>query len=365
VQVRRRKEAVRGSSAEEQAEGRVVDPEREEEAMSVLKRPIGRRVTGAGVGAAMMVLGLAAPALAAEPTVGAFTPTSGPAAGGCVIVLTGTGFTDFPVAAGYEVNFLDPANAPTAAVDFLPLDGTTMWVESPILLAGTEYTIEVTTHTGGTPAETAGTFLATTGAGACAPTVTSFAPSCGPAGTTVVITGTNLIQTGFEGADVAFSPYAVLATHTVPDLSDVTSLSVIVPSGSADGPIRVDTGVGSAVFSTDSFLLPPPDCPEPGGNEHARTVTLKLRKHLVAKGKVTADPELAECIAGVTVKIQRKKGGAWKSVGTATTNDAGSYKKRIKDKPGKYRARIGKLSIGDPVTDTCLGDKSPVVRHSH
>jgi hypothetical protein len=94
-------------------------------------------------------------------------------------------------------------------------------------------------------------------------------------------------------------------------------------------------------------------------------VTLKLRKHLVAKGNVTADPELAECIAGVKVKIQRKKGGAWKSVGTATTNDAGAYKKRIKDKPGKYRARIGKLSIGDPVTDTCLGDKSPVVRHSH
>jgi hypothetical protein len=94
-------------------------------------------------------------------------------------------------------------------------------------------------------------------------------------------------------------------------------------------------------------------------------VTLRLRKHLVAKGTVTADPELAECISGVKVKIQRKKGGAWKSVGTATTNDLGKYKRSIKDKPGKYRARIGKLSIGDPVTDVCLGDRSPVVRHSH
>jgi hypothetical protein len=94
-------------------------------------------------------------------------------------------------------------------------------------------------------------------------------------------------------------------------------------------------------------------------------VTLKLRKHLVAKGTVSADPELAECIAGVKVKIQRKKSGAWKTVGTATTSAAGAYKKSIKDKPGKYRAKIGKLSIGDPVTDVCLGDRSPVVRHSH
>jgi hypothetical protein len=367
--VRRRKEAVkRVPRQRSKPSGRDVDPEGEEEAMSVLKRPSGRRVTGAVVGATLMVLGLAAPAFAAEPTVGAFTPTSGPAAGGCVIVLTGTGFTDFPVSASYGVNFLDPANVPVAAADFLPIDGTTMWIESPVLLAGTEYTIEVTTHAGGTPAETAGTFLATTGAGACAPTVTSFTPTCGPVGTIVDITGTNLIQSGFVGAEVRFSPYAgaQIAATTVPDVDDVTSLSRIVPSGSADGPISVDTGVtASPVFSSKSFLLPPPDCQEPGGVEHARSVTLKLRKHLVAKGNVTADPELAECIAGVTVKIQRKKGGAWKSVGTATTNDAGAYKKRIKDKPGKYRARIGKLSIGDPVTDTCLGDKSPVVRHSH
>jgi hypothetical protein len=333
--------------------------------MNLFSRRIGRRVAGVGVAVALMVLGLEAPAFAAEPTVATFSPTSGPAAGGCVMVLTGTGFTDFPESAGYTVNFLDPASAATPATDFLVIDGTTMWIESPVLLAGTEYTIEVTTHAGGTPAETTGTFLATTGAGGCAPTVTSFAPNCGVAGTTVVITGTNLIQPGFVGADVFFNPYAAAqeATHTVPDVDDVTSLSVIVPSGSADGPISVDTGVtANPVFSTDSFQVPPPDCKVTTG--HTRSITLSLRKHLVARGKVssTEDPAFTDCVASVPVKIQRRSAGAWKTVGKTTTTDTGAYKKRIKDKAGKYRALATKVTVNDEV---CLRAKSPVRRHRH
>ena len=78
----------------------------------------------------------------------------------------------------------------------------------------------------------------------------------------MVITGTNLINTDFDGAEVLFSPYDTdrSRTHTVPDVDDVTSLSVVVPSGSGDGPIQVITDVGTAVFSTANFLVPPPDC---------------------------------------------------------------------------------------------------------
>ncbi len=334
--------------------------------MSLGKRHIGRRVAGVGVAVALMVLGLEAPAFAAEPTVATFSPTSGPAAGGCVMVLTGTGFKDFPVSANYTVKFLDPANAATDATDFLPIDGATMWIESPVLVAGTEYTIEVTTHAGGTPAETTGTFLATTGAGGCAPTVTSFTPNCGVAGTTVVITGTNLIQPGFVGADVFFNPYAAAqeATHTVPDVDDVTSLSVIVPSGSADGPISVDTGVtANPVFSTGSFLVPPPDCVT-GPTEHARSVTLSLKKHLVARGAVSVSDGFTACAASVPVKIQRRVSGTWRTVGSTTTTETGAYKKRIKDKPGKYRARATGVTLNDGA-DICLGARSPARRHTH
>jgi hypothetical protein len=346
-----------------------VDSEREDGVMSFLKRNerrrhMGRRVAGVGVAVAMMVLGLEAPAFAAEPTVGTFSPTSGPAAGGCVLVLTGTGFDDFPDTGAYDVNFLDPLNVATPATDRLVIDDATLWIESPPLTAGTEYTIEVITHAGGTPAETTSTFLATTGAGACAPTITSFTPICGSTNTTVVITGTNLIQSGFVGAEVRFNPYTDIAVHTIPDVDDVTSLSVIQPSGQADGPISVDTGVGGPVFSTASYLVPPPDCEEPGGNQHARSISFKITKAGRASGvvKSTEETPFTECVAAVPVKIQRKKGGAWKTVGKTVTDDAGAYVKKVKNPKGKqkFRALAPKVSLGDPVTDVCLKARSAV-----
>ena len=56
--------------------------------MSLTKRHIGRRVAGVGVGVALMVLGLEAPAMAA-PAVTSFTPTTGPV--GTSVTITGTG----------------------------------------------------------------------------------------------------------------------------------------------------------------------------------------------------------------------------------------------------------------------------------
>jgi hypothetical protein len=335
--------------------------------MSLGKRNIGRRVAGVGVAVSLMMLGLAAPAFAAEPTVGTFSPTSGPAAGGCVLVLTGTGFDDFPDTGAYDVNFLDPANVATPAADRLVIDDATLWIESPPLLAGTEYTIEVTTHAGGTPAETTSTFLATTGAGACAPTITSFTPTCGLTNTTVVITGTNLIQSGFVGAEVRFNPYGAgqVALHTVPDVDDVTSLSVIQPSGSADGPISVDTGITTnPVFSTAPYLVPPPDCVPATGNQHSRSISLKMKASGKASGvvKSTEDTAFTECVAAVPVKIQRKTSSGWKTVGKTTTSDTGSYAKKVKNPKGKqkFRALAPKVSLGDPVTDVCLKAKSAI-----
>ena len=122
-----------------------------------------------------------------------------------------------------------------------------------------------------------------------------------------------------------FSPYAdaQIATHTVPDVDDVTSLSVIVPSGSGDGPIPVDTRrTAGQVFSTTSFLVPPPDCVPDTGNEHARSITFKIKKSGAASGVVssTEDPAFTDCAAAVPVKIQRKTSGGWKTVGKTTTD---------------------------------------------
>jgi hypothetical protein len=158
---------------------------------------------------------------------------------------------------------------------------------------------------------------------------------------------------------VRFSPYAAaqVATHTLPDVDDVTSLSVIVPSGAGDGPIQVTTDVGT-VFSTTSFLVPPPDCVPDTGNQHDRSISFKITKAGRASGVVSSTEEtpFTECVAAVPVKIQRKKGGAWKTVGKTVTDDAGAYVKKVKNPKGtqKFRALAPKVSLGDPVTDVCL-----------
>ena len=115
-----------------------------------------------------------------------------------------------------------------------------------------------------------------------------------------------------------------LATHTVPDVDDATSLSVVVPVGFQDGPIRVNTTIvgGGPVFSTTTFLTPPPDCVPDTGNEHARSITFKIKKSGAASGVVssTEDPAFTDCAAAVPVKIQRKTSGGWKTVGKTTTD---------------------------------------------
>jgi hypothetical protein len=309
-----------------------------------------------------MVLGLQAPA-SAVVAITALSPTSGPAAGDCVVVATGTGFKDFP-AAQMTVEFVTGGVA-TAAADFFPIDDATLWVVTPVLVAGSSYTLRVDNPGTIDPGNSStATFLATTGAGGCAPTITSFTPTCTSAGNTAVITGTNLIGANLLGGEVRFSPYAAaqVATHTVPDVDDVTSLSVVVPTGAADGPIQVTTDVGT-VFSTTSFLVPPPDCVPDTGNDHARSITFKINKKGRASGVVssTEDPAFTDCVAAVPVKIQRKKaGGGWKTVGKTTTDDTGAYMKKVKNKKGKqkFRALAPKVSLGDPVTDVCLKARS-------
>jgi len=333
----------------------------------LFKRHIGRRVAGVGVGVALLMLGLEAPAFAAPPTITAISPGSGPT--NCIAVFTGTAFTDSPKVdtdVGFRLNATTLVNAP----DFEIGSATEIWVRVPVLAAGSSYTGEITNN-GGTA--TGGTFLSTTGAGGCAATITSFTPTCGSANTAVTITGTNLLtdpdpSVVANQTEVSFFNYTdpnTEATHTVPNSDTPTKLSVLVPSGATDGPIRVTTDVGPA-FSTGSFLVPPPDCPVVGPVTHARSVSLSLRKHLVARGKVssTEDPAFTDCVANVPVKIQRRVSGAWKNVGSTTTSDTGAYTKRIKDKTGKYRARAPGGTVNDGA-DLCLGAKSPVRRHTH
>jgi IPT/TIG domain len=356
-------------------QSKLFDVESEDDAMSLKKRHTGRRVAGVGLGVALMVLGLQAPAFAA-PTVTSFTPTTGPT--DCVIALTGTGFTDVPKV-DQDVVFVGPVAGPA---DDIVLDGATpaqadlfarigsteMWVQIPATLSlGVGYNLRV--DGGGTGTASATTFTRVDGAGGCAPTITKVTPNCGTTDTVVTITGTNLIGPGLGGADTRFAPYTVSAAHSVPDVDLTTSLSVVVPSVSAnalvDGLIRVTTfgTSGGTVFSPSPPFDISDNCAPTTGTEHARAITFKLKKSGAASGVVSSTEEepFTGCVSEVPVKFKFKpKGKSWKNAGSTTTDDQGSYKKKLKGKPGKYKAIAAKVGIGDPVTDTCLKAVSAV-----
>jgi hypothetical protein len=303
-----------------------------------------------------MMLGLAAPASAVLGPI-TFTPDSGPI--GCVVVITGTDFL------GPDVDVVEFGGA---AATFEIQSDTEIWASAPAL--GTGFITVEKTATGESVSSTS-QFTLTTGAGACAPTITSFSPDCGLVGDTMTVTGTNLIDgTAFAGGLVEFSPFTgtpptdgIDATPTGAAV-DTMSLSVLVPSGAADGPISVTTDVSEAFSATDfNVVTSAADC-VPVVTEHSRSITLKLRKHLTAKGKVTVTDDFTECAASVPVKIQRKKpGGGWKTVKNTTTSATGSYAKKIKDRPGKYRAKATKVTLESG--DVCLKDVSPIVKHRH
>jgi hypothetical protein len=324
--------------------------------MTPLKRHLGRRAVGVGVAAALVVLGLETPAFAVLPTITSFSPTSGPA--GCVVEIIGTNF-DNP-----DVSSVDIGGTPVTAFKIVSA------TKIATVAGTTSGTIHVTNADG---TANSPTDFTNTNPGACSPTITSFTPCAGTAGTTVVITGMNLLKdsgtttTAAVGGDVRFAPYTATATHTgTPETP--TQLSVLAPSDVADGPIRVSTfnevGGEGAVLSATAFMVPPPDV-HPCGPvaEHPRSVTLHLRRHLVARGEVSVGDGFTDCAASVPVKVQHRVSGQWRTVGRATTTDTGAYKKRIRDRAGKYRSVAPKFFNLFP--DLCFRAVSPVRRHTH
>jgi IPT/TIG domain len=248
------------SRVEEKAQRKDVDPKVRKEGMSLLKRHtgrrrhVGRRVAGVAVGVALLVVGLEAPAYAVVPTVTGFTPASGD--DGCVVQITGTGFTNPTVT---SVTF-GGAVGGTAAANFAVISDTEIWATAPA--GSTSGAISVTNGSG--------TGISPTGwidgdPAGCSPTADSFAPTCGPAGTDVTITGTNLLRSAnpLLGANVRFAPFSggpatgVLAAPSAGATPSFTSVTVDVPAGAADGPIGVRTfanAVGAgADFSPTQF----------------------------------------------------------------------------------------------------------------
>jgi hypothetical protein len=314
---------------------------------------VGLRVAAVAV-VSLLVLGLQTPASATPPTISSFSPTSGPT--GCVVVITGTNFTD-PM-----VTSVDIGGTPLS--EFKVVSGKEIWATVAGDASGTIHVTNASA-TASSPTD-----FTNASPGGCSPTITFSTPCNGWAGVVVTIIGTNLLKSSGTatsppvGGDVRFAPYTATATHTGTQESP-RQLSVVVPPDTIDGQIRVSTFndiVGEGAVLGAGLIVPEPhgDCIGP---ETSRSVTLRLVRSLVARGVVSADNGFTACAASVPVKIQRRVAGEWKTVRTTTASPTGSYRRRIPDKAGRYRATAPKFFLGyEFVPPSCLPAISPTDR---
>jgi len=160
------------------------------------------------------------------PVVSSFSPTSGLV--GTAVTITGQNLTNATVVTFNGV----------AVASFTIVSATKITTTVP---AGTATGPVAVTTPGGTVASTA-SFTVTTPA----PTITSFTPTTGPVGTSVVITGANL--TGATA--VAFNGVAA-TTFTV---NSATQITTTVPTGATTGELSASTPGGTG-HSTTSYTV--------------------------------------------------------------------------------------------------------------
>ena len=105
-------------------------------------------------------------------------------------------------------------------------------------------------------------------------------------------------------------------------------------------------------------IVPDPDPTQDPLAPRARSITLNLQRHLVARGRVSAADDFSPCFANVIVKIKR-----WgKVIDSIETAPDGTYRIRIPDRPGRYVARVVANELSNAA---CAGATSPKARHRH
>jgi hypothetical protein len=253
------------------------------------------------------------------PEITSFTPASGPV--GTTVTINGNNLTG-----ATSVKFNN-----TAAASFT-VDNTNKI--TAIVAAGTTTgPISVTTPNG--------TNQSTTNFTVATPEITSFDPTVGTWGTSVVITGTL-----FTGATAVSFGGTNASSFTV---NSDTQITAVVANGSVTGTIRITLPTGT-ITSADAFTV-----------KHTRKTSFALKKHLIASGSVVVNDGTSACAQQVPVKIERRKDGEWRGVANGVTTASGTYKITLADKTGKYRAIATKTYLGNG--DLCSTAKSDPVTH--
>lgn len=155
-------------------------------------------------------------------------------------------------------------------------------------------------------------------------------PDCGPSGKLAYS----------HDADVHVTdPYSA----GTPDLTASEDRSDFSPHWSPDG---------TKIAFTSTPNLPPPTKVE-------RTISLSLRKHLIARGEVKADS-----YCETKIKVQQLADGGWRTIKKVLPAPDGTFRARVPDRRGFYRAVAPRWR--SPWGDTdCLRVVSDITRHRH
>ena len=162
------------------------------------------------------------------PTVASFAPSSGVT--GTIVVLSGSNFTG-----ATSVKFNGTAAA-TFSVD------SSSQITASVASGSTTGKISVTTSAG--TGTSAANFTVN-----IPPTITSFTPTSGVAGTSVTITGTN-----FTGATAVKFNSTAASAFTV---NSATQITATVGNGTTSGKVTVTTPSGNALSTTDFTVSAP------------------------------------------------------------------------------------------------------------
>ncbi|HEY8999873.1 MAG TPA: IPT/TIG domain-containing protein [Mucilaginibacter sp.] len=160
------------------------------------------------------------------PSISSFSPSSGPV--GSQVTLTGT----FLAGQYYTVNFGSYSTSGYAS------SSTTLTVNVPSgIPAGA---LKISLVAGGQTITAPGSFTITV------PTITSFSPTSGVAGTIVTITGTGF-NNGYYGTSVSFGTVNanILSITT-------TAITVTVPSNTGNGAMKINVNTGGQTISSPS-----------------------------------------------------------------------------------------------------------------
>jgi subtilisin family serine protease len=164
----------------------------------------------------------------------------------------------------------------------------------------------------------------------------------------------NVRSAVLNGVDVVSGLSGKVATGG--RLNVAKALGVVVPNSVPTASPSPSSSTSPDPNPTD--IIPDPDPSEEPTSTHARSVTLNLRSHLIAKGRVSVADGFSACRENVVVRITRR-GNLVKKVRAATD---GTYRVHIPDRAGRYVARVAKRELTDAI---CAASSSAKVRHRH